>query len=407
MNTTVVLTLDTRRKKPDGTCSILLRMSKDRVSTQITLQVFVKEKDWDEQKRIIKSSYQGTESVTRLNSYLQKKKLELTDFINRLDEHGKLTSLSVREIKNLFEKKSINNSSFFEYAKKLIEELYSANRIGTARSYKFVVRILKNYLKGKDLKFEQVNLEFLNTLTNQHLQKGNSYNGLAVYMRTIRAIYNKAINEGIVDAELYPFRKYKIVTKKTAKRAIKRESLLSIIDLQLAQHHPLFNTRNYFLISYFMRGIPFIDMALLKVENIVNGRIHFSRQKTDKTYDIKITEELAEIIKFYIHGKSKHDYILPITKYDEPKQQYQGIENDRQRYNKKLKKIAEICDIEENLTSYVSFATHAKNLGIPITAISEMLGHESIKTTQIYLDSLPSDVIDVYHENILKNNPTK
>ncbi len=52
MNTTVVLTLDTRRKKPDGTCSILLRMSKDRVSTQITLQVFVKEKDWDEQKRI-------------------------------------------------------------------------------------------------------------------------------------------------------------------------------------------------------------------------------------------------------------------------------------------------------------------------------------------------------------------
>ena len=121
-------------------------------------------------------------------------------------------------------------------------------------------------------------------------------------------------------------------------------------------------------------------------------------------------ERRATIINFYIKGKSKNDYIFPIIKYDEPEQQYRGIENERKRYNKKLKKIAELCNIDENLTSYVSrhsFATHAKNLGIPITAISEMLGHESIKTTQIYLDSLQSDILDNYHKNILKNNPTK
>ena len=72
--------------------------------------------------------------------------------------------------------------------------------------------------------------------------------------------------------------------------------------------------------------------------------------------------------------------------------------------------MPQYCGFEENLTSYVSchtFATQAKNLGIPITSILEMLGHESINSTQIYLDSLPSDIIDQYNENILKNNPTK
>ncbi|MFN9353286.1 MAG: tyrosine-type recombinase/integrase [Chitinophagales bacterium] len=87
-----------------------------------------------------------------------------------------------------------------------------------------------------------------------------------------------------------------------------------------------------------------------------------------------------------------------------PVEQYKDVEWARSRYNKKLSKIAELCGIEQNLTSYVSrhsFATLAKNKGIPITAISEMLGHESVKTTQVYLDSLPSDMIDKYHRDIL------
>ena len=409
MNTTVILTLDTRRSKQDGSFPIIMRMRQGKNTTSIPLKVFLKIKDWDDKKRIIKSSYRGTESVTRLNNYLQKKKSEFTDFLTKLDEQGKLNSLSLTEIKELYERKNASYS-FFSYSEKLIEDLILSKRIGTARSYKFVAQILKNYCKGKELRFEQINFNFLNKFSLQHFEKGNSHNGLAVYMRTIRAIYNKAIKDGLVDASLYPFKDYKITTKKTAKRAINPLSIQAIIKLKLKKNDPLFHSRNYFLGSYFMRGIPFVDLALLKVENTINGRIHFSRQKTDKPYDILITDELATIINFYIKGKSKNDYIFPIIKYDEPEQQYRGIENERKRYNKKLKKIAELCNIDENLTSYVSrhsFATHAKNLGIPITAISEMLGHESIKTTQIYLDSLQSDILDNYHKNILKNNPTK
>lgn len=404
MNTTVILTLDTRRSKSDNTFPILLRISQNGISTQITTKVYVLKKDWDDKKRVIKSSYQGTESVARLNNYLQKKKSEFQDFLTKLDEQDKLDLLSVQEIKNLFENKS-SSHSFFEYAYKLMEELKISQRIGNARSYKNVIGVLMTYCKGKDLKFEQLNLAFLNTFSNKHFEKGNTHGGLAVYMRTIRAIYNKAIKDGLVDESLYPFKNYTIITKKTAKRAINVVAIQSVIDMNLDSTHILFHARNYFLASYYMRGIPFVDMALLKLENIVNGRIQFFRQKTDKPYNIKITNELNVILEYYLKDKTKQDYIFPIVKYSDPIQQYNGIENARKRYNKKLKEIAKICNIEENLTSYVSrhsFATQAKNLGIPITAISEMLGHENIKTTQIYLDSLPSDMLDKYHEDVLK-----
>jgi integrase/recombinase XerD len=150
-------------------------------------------------------------------------------------------------------------------------------------------------------------------------------------------------------------------------------------------------------------GISFTDLAHLRKKDCIDGRIQFSRQKTHRKYDIVITNKLKPILEQFL-TKSKTEYIFPIIKRIEPSEIYKDIEWARKRYNKKLRKIAELCGIESNLTSYVSrhsFATLAKNKGIPITAISEMLGHESVKTTQVYLDSLPSDMIDKYHRDIL------
>jgi integrase/recombinase XerD len=154
-----------------------------------------------------------------------------------------------------------------------------------------------------------------------------------------------------------------------------------------------------------MRGIPFADLAQLKLSNIIEGRIYYQRQKTDKPYDIKITPEIQSLLNEYIIGKVKEDFIFPIIKSNDLQNQYNEVEGARKRYNKKLKKIAELCGIEENLTSYVSrhsFATRAKNLGVPIATISDMLGHADTKTTEIYLDSLQSDIMDEAHEKIIR-----
>mgnify|MGYP003676184491 CR=1 FL=1 len=223
-------------------------------------------------------------------------------------------------------------------------------------------------------------------------------------MRTIKAIYNKGIKEDIIERENYPFYKYQIKTNPTEKRAIKVEHIKKILELDLINEHSLFHYRNYFLLSYMTMGMSYIDMAFLKKSNFVDGRIKFHRKKTSKMYDIKITEQASEILKFYLPKKKLNDFILPILKRDSLELQYKDAQWGLKNYNKGLKKIAELCSIEERLTSYVSrhsFATHALFKNIPLLAISSMLGHSNLSTTQIYLKSLPNDILDGYNKNLV------
>ena len=151
--------------------------------------------------------------------------------------------------------------------------------------------------------------------------------------------------------------------------------------------------------------MSFADLAHLKVGDIIDGRVNYQRRKTDKPYSIKIIEEVQQILNLYIKDNPKEAFIFPIIDRTTPQEQYKDIEWARKRFNKKLKDIAELCSIDENLTSYVSrhsFATRAKNLGIPIANISDMLGHGDIKTTEIYLDSLPTDLLDEDHEKVVR-----
>ncbi len=129
----------------------------------------------------------------------------------------------------------------------------------------------------------------------------------------------------------------------------------------------------------------------------------FSVRKQGKLYDIKITEKLQEIISIYTGNKEKHEYIFPIVKRDKLELQHKDIDWERHRYNKGLKRIGALCGIQDNLTSYVSrhsFATQAMLQDVPLLAISAMLGHSKLNTTQIYLKSLPNNILDTYNEQI-------
>lgn len=406
-NYTALLYLDNRKVRKDGTFPLVFRIYKDRQNyISISSGYYLLEKDWDENKRSIKNSYKGSNSVSWLNNYLQKQKANYIDILGKLAESKILSKISSIELKEILQGKTTkNNLKFFEYTERLIEEQISIQRVGNARIYKSVLNVLKSYRKNKDIRFEEITYDFLKKFEIHFFSKGsNSYNGLSVYMRTIRAIYNRAIKDNIINKESYPFENYKIKSEPTSKRAISQEDIKKIEKLDLKASDPLFHTRNYFLFSFYLMGMPFTDIAHLKKENIIGNRIQYSRQKTNKKYDIEIHQKGLEIIKFYSSKFPDAEHIFPIINRIDIVEEYKDIEWARNRYNKKLRKIAELCGIDKNLTSYVSrhsFATLAKNKGIPITAISEMLGHENIKTTQVYLDSLPSDVIDKYHRDIL------
>lgn len=199
----------------------------------------------------------------------------------------------------------------------------------------------------------------------------------------------------------YPFKKYKINTTPTQKRAIQRDLLAEIFKLDLTLEHPCFHARNYFVISYLLNGMNFYDVALITKDNIVNGRVQYQRNKTSKPFDVKITPALQELLNYNV--LSNRQYIFDIVKRQTPDLIDKDIKWARKRYNKKLIVVADLCGIDTNLTSYVSrhsFATEARRQNVPIDAIKTMLGHSSVKTTEIYLAGLPSDLLDEFNARI-------
>lgn len=403
ISTTIVITIDTRREKKDSTFPLILRLHHNRRTTSIPTGHNLKEKDWDETKKVVKNSYVGADTAVRLNNILQKKRSDAMDIILKLHEIGNLQTMDITSLKERIVQQN-TSQSFFQFANQVVDDLKKANRIGTARSYSGVLSILKKYNNDKDASFQSINYSFLSKFEVSHKSNGNGANGLAVYMRTIRAIFNRAIKEGIIEKDVYPFDDYKIKTAPTEKRALDLELLKKIITKELPSTHICFNARNYFFASYMMYGMNFTDMAYLEKADIVDGRIIYRRKKTGKIYDIKISESLQQIISHYSSLRPESPYVFPIIKRETPIQQNEDILWARKRYNKKLKILAELCGIDRKLTSYVSrhsFATQAMLHHIPLNAISSMLGHSSLKTTEVYLKSLPSNILDDYNSSIL------
>ncbi|MDC6405265.1 MULTISPECIES: phage integrase SAM-like domain and Arm DNA-binding domain-containing protein [Maribacter] len=278
MKTNKTLSIDTRRKRKDGLFPIIFRLSHYRKTITISTGFAVPPEYWNAKKREEKGTYKGVSSITRLNNMQTKKKTELRDGIKLLEENIQLKGLGISDLKRILTK-TTKKISFFEYTQELIDEIEEAQKFGNARAYKSVLGALRNFHRKKSLRFEDVNYSFLKKFQIALLKKENSINGLSIFMRTIRAIYNKAICQEIVSADSYPFRKYNIKTEPTAKRAISKDKIKRILDLELKPDTPLIHAKAYFICSYLMNGISFIDMAFLKMENVIDSRIQYKRQK--------------------------------------------------------------------------------------------------------------------------------
>ena len=150
-----------------------------------------------------------------------------------------------------------------------------------------------------------------------------------------------------------------------------------------------------------MRGMSFIDMAYLRNRDIVNGRLTYARKKTGQKFSIKLTPEAEKIIKKYSYNDKPDGYVFQIL--DRKGYEYLDYKNALRLTNKKLKILGEMAGCSIPISTYVSrhsWATIAKRAGIPTAVISEGLGHDSEKTTQIYLDSFENKVLDDANELI-------
>lgn len=454
----ILISLDTRRAKKDGSYPILLRLSGNSETLPIATGYSVPKSFWDETKREIKKTYSGYGSISRVNNILYSRRNLAREVVTNLEEKGELTGLSSRDVKarilSAFKKmeaenvlrdlykqnkvsseskkkelrkhleemvemgklavfkkdelsdyfnKKLRGSSVFDYLTKLEQDLKVVNKIGNAMVYRCLAGVLENFLGHKDLTFNQVDREFLERWENWHLKRGLKINSLGTYMRTLRATYNKAAKAGLADKTANPFFDYSIKKEPTAKRAIGQKQLLKIINCDLDPEHELFHARNYFLASFAMQGMSFVDMAFLKKSMLLDGRVKYRRAKTSRLYNIKLNAMAQTILDYYAINKELNEFIFPILKRTTLEKQYQDEKQARKIYNTQLKKLGKLCGIEEKLTSYVSrhsFAMAARLSQIPLEVISQMLGHSDTRTTMIYLDSIPDKTVDDYADKI-------
>ncbi|MEM9833542.1 MAG: site-specific integrase [Bacteroidota bacterium] len=408
MATNIKLLLDTRRARKDGSYPLVMRVIRDRKSINISLGYSLREKDWDSKNEKVKKSANIVENTTRFNNLIHKKRAKAYDIVARLDDEKKLYLLSMTELKTLLTGNKVTvKPTLFAFLEEHISELQKARKTGNAGVYDQVLRRLRSFTKGKDLKFEALNYAFLTRFENWHFGNGSSVGSLSVYMRTLRAAYNKAIKSGIVAKSYYPFKDYKIKSQTPVRKSLTETEFKALRDAALEQGSPLYHARNMFMASFFMRGMNWMDMALLKVSNIHGDfeRIHYVRQKTGKPFSIKISPALKELLLSYIgRNTGPDDFIFPILKPTDPPERYADIIRDRRkRLNKRLKEIAALCDITP-FTIYTArhtYATTGKRKGVPTAVIQESMGHATEEITQTYLDSFENSVIDEYDELIM------
>ena len=381
----------------DGTHPVMLQIIHNRKIRKESLNIRLTDIEWDSNKNLPKRGVQNYKAIVTL---IRTKIANAEKSLMNLESDKENYSISELSSKIKHKKKII---SFNDYIKEIIESMYNANRIGNAKTYQTALNRVNDFTKNRELMFTDIDYKFLKQFEAFHLSKGNSINGFNTYLRSIKATYNKAIKEKIVSAEYYPFKDYKMKQKKTIKRAISKEEMQKIVDLSLFEGTAMWHARNYFLFSFFTIGMSWVDMALLKSENVHNDRIIYRRSKTKKEYNIKINTQIKDILDFYLKMNTK--YIFPIIKRDDNElDKRNDIKNRLKRYNQNLKKIGKMINSSIPLTSYVSrhsWASIANFSGIHIGVISQGLGHEDIKTTQTYLANFDYSEIDNANENIL------
>ena len=212
------------------------------------------------------------------------------------------------------------------------------------------------------------------------------------YFRTLRSTYNKAVEAKCADREKSPFIEYKLsrFSTKTKKRALTKESVKKILKMDCSTMSDKARlAHDVFSFSYYCGGISLVDVANLTPENIVDGRLIYERQKTHGVINLVMLDEAKVIIEKYATYQKRAGYLFPILdnrKHITPMQKFNRVRKLCCQLNRELHKITAKLKIKEDVTTYVarhSFATVLKKSGVNIGIISQALGHQDIKTTQI------------------------
>lgn len=386
----------------NGENPLMLQVCKNGKRHYQSLGVSINPKFWDIKKNKLKSNCPNKEIIQKI---INDKLAELQNRILELSaERKEFTATTILN----GEKRKLQLATVDDFYQELIAQFTIDGKCGNRLIYKGSYNSLYTFTKGKlDIPFSEIDVDWLKRYEKWLRSKNNKDTTISLLFRTLRSTYNKAIKVKCARKSDYPFDEYKInkFDTRTQKRAISKTDVLKFMqDVESNQPYAQLS-KDVFVFSYFCGGINFTDIAQLTTLNIVEGRLHYVRQKTGKQVKIGIPYEAMAIIKKY--ESESQGYLFPILDkkiHKTPMQKQNRIHKILAKVNKNLKMLSEQLGVNGNITTYVarhSFASVLKKSGVNIALISEALGHSDLGTTQIYLDSFDNEQMDEAMRNLL------
>ena len=293
-------------------------------------------------------------------------------------------------------KQSMTFLSFAEIAKKDV-------KWSTSKNYMTATRSLMAFKGGKDVVMDSLTVRDIDAYENWLLANGKKKNTTSLYMRSLRSMYNKAKARRLLK-DKKPFRNVFTGNEKTDKYGVTEEELRAMDNLELEKGSKLDVTRDIFILSFSLGGIAFVDLTRLR-KDMLNGKtLTYYRQKTGTKVKLNLNDKSIGILSKYTRGDS--DYLFPTGELsDDEDKKHRQIYSRLGSYNRYLKKIAKLADIDKDITSYYArhaWASLAYAEGISMAIISAALGHTNTKTTQIYIKGIDDNSITESNNKLIE-----
>ncbi len=379
---------------------IYYQIIQNRIVRQLTTNYRIFPEEWDESNaRLIIGNTPRSNHLLSLKSCIDWDMKRIQMIINQLTERN--IPFSTNDIITAFQRQA-DEQSLFNFMENVITQLKQIGKQRTAETYTATLRSFMRFRNDTDVLLDDITPELIEMYEAYLQNNGVVRNTSSFYMRILRAVYNRAVEKEFVK-QRNPFKNVYTGVDKTAKRALPLSTIRRIKNLDLTRLPKLEFARDMFLFSFYTRGMSFIDMAFLKKTDLQNGYLKYRRRKTKQQLFIRWEKCMQEILDK--HNAPESPYLLPIIKVAEQNERKQ-YGNALREVNNKLKEIAKTICLPIPLSTYVarhSWASIARSKNIPISVISEGMGHDSEMTTQIYLSSLDSSAIDHANSLILKD----
>ena len=363
--------------------TIYFQIIHNRKPRQLLTEYRVMPCEWDERRSTI-LIFPDSKRKALLLSIRERIQLDI-ERLSRIIKKYDVAELeySADDVIREFNRHSIEYS-LFSFFNNIIEKLKQNGKIRTSETYRSTLNSFRAFRNDKDMLLDCISSEIMEAYEAWLHNRGVAPNTISFYNRILRAVYNRAVEDEII-VDRKPFRHVYTGINKTVKRALPLIVLKKIKNLDLSLNSGLCFARDMFIMSFYLRGMSFIDMAYLKKSDLKNGYVTYRRHKTGQKLIIKWTKEMQLLLDKYPENNSNR--------------------NAAYRINYRLKIIAAMVGVTIPLTLYVarhSWASAAKAKGIPVSVISEGMGHDSETTTQIYLASLDTSIVDKANSLIIK-----